>query len=109
MIRHGYLELFKDDPQWLARARTLSERVFEFTEYLVDVSRITDMGSRWQGKLTYHPSCHLLRLLGVDRQPRLLLANGSGRLRSSNCPSARIAVVLAVFFRWSIPNSRQNS
>jgi L-lactate dehydrogenase complex protein LldE len=75
MIRYGYLELFKDDPQWLARARALSERVFEFTEYLVEVRDTPDMGSRWQGKLTYHPSCHLLRLLGVDRQPRLLLAN----------------------------------
>jgi L-lactate dehydrogenase complex protein LldE len=75
MIRHGYLELFKDDSQWLARARTLSGRVYEFTEYLVDVRGIIDLESRWPGKLTYHPSCHLLRLLGVDRQPRLLLAN----------------------------------
>ncbi len=74
MLRYGYLELFKDDPQWLARARVLAERVHEFTEYLVDVRGISDLGSRWSGKLTYHPSCHLLRLLGVDRQPRLLLA-----------------------------------
>lgn len=74
MVRHGYLELFKDDLQWLARARTLAERVYEFTEYLVDVRGISDLGSRWPGKLTYHPSCHLLRLLGVDRQPRALLA-----------------------------------
>ncbi|MBM3144817.1 MAG: (Fe-S)-binding protein, partial [Chloroflexi bacterium] len=27
------------------------------------------------GKITYHPSCHLLRGVGVDRQPRALLAN----------------------------------
>ena len=74
MLRHGYPELFKDDPQWLARARALSERVHEFSEYLVDVRGITDLGSRWPGKLTYHPSCHLLRMLGVDRQPRLLLS-----------------------------------
>jgi L-lactate dehydrogenase complex protein LldE len=74
MLRHGYLELFKDDPLWLTRAQTLGGRVYEFTEYLVDVRGITDLGSRWPGKLTYHPSCHLLRLLGVDRQPRLLLS-----------------------------------
>ena len=74
MLRYGYLELFKDDPQWLTRARALAGRVHEFTEYLVDVRGISDLGSRWPGKLTYHPSCHLLRLLGVDRQPRLLLA-----------------------------------
>jgi L-lactate dehydrogenase complex protein LldE len=75
MLRHGYLELFKDEPRWLARAQTLAGRVYEFTEYLVDVLGVSDVGSRWPGKLTYHPSCHLLRMMGVDRQPRLLLAN----------------------------------
>jgi L-lactate dehydrogenase complex protein LldE len=75
MLRDGYLELFKDDPRWCSRAKTLAGRVHEFTEYLVDVRGITDLGSRWPGKLTYHPSCHLLRNLGVDRQPRLLLSN----------------------------------
>jgi L-lactate dehydrogenase complex protein LldE len=74
MVRHGYLELFKDDPAWLERARALSIRVFEFTEYLVDVCGVTGLSTRWPGKLTYHPSCHLLRSLGVDRQPRALLA-----------------------------------
>ena len=75
MLRYGYLELFKNDPHWLARAHSLAGRVHEFTEYLVDVRGISDLGSHWPGKLTYHPSCHLLRMLGVDRQPRLLLAN----------------------------------
>ncbi len=74
MVRHGYLELFKDDPHWLARAQSLAARTYEFTEYLVDVRGVTDLGSSWPGRLTYHPSCHLLRGLGVDRQPRALLA-----------------------------------
>ncbi|MCX7607757.1 MAG: (Fe-S)-binding protein [Anaerolineales bacterium] len=75
MIRHGYLELFRDDPPWLKRAQVLAARVYEFTEYLVDVRSVTDLGARWPGRLTYHPSCHLLRGLGIDRQPRLLLEN----------------------------------
>jgi len=74
MVRHSYLELFQDDPAWLPRARALAERTYEFAEYLVDVRGITDVGARWPGRLTYHASCHLLRGLGVDRQPRLLLA-----------------------------------
>jgi L-lactate dehydrogenase complex protein LldE len=74
MVRHGYLELFKDDPLWLERATALSERVYEFSEYLVDVCGVTGLSARWPGKLTYHSSCHLLRSLGVDRQPRALLA-----------------------------------
>jgi L-lactate dehydrogenase complex protein LldE len=74
MVRHGYLELFKDDPAWLERAEVLAKRVFEFSEYLVDVRGATGLGAHWAGKLTYHSSCHLLRGLGVDRQPRALLA-----------------------------------
>ncbi len=73
MIRIGYMELFANDPDWLHRARQLAERTFEFTEFLVDYLGVTDLGARWPGKLTYHSSCHLLRELGVDEQPRRLL------------------------------------
>ena len=78
MLRHGYLELFADDEIWLPRANALAKRTYEFTEYLVDVLGITDVGARWDGVLTYNPSCQLLRDLGVDRQPRALLANVQG-------------------------------
>ncbi len=78
MIRHGYLELFADDAVWLPRAQALAARSFEFCEYLVDELGITDVGASWTGKLAYHPSCHLLRGLGVDVQPRALLAELQG-------------------------------
>jgi L-lactate dehydrogenase complex protein LldE len=74
MIRHGYLELFKDDSAWLPRAQSLASRTFELTEYLVDFLGVTDLGARYPGKAAYHASCHLLRDLGIDRQPRLLLS-----------------------------------
>jgi L-lactate dehydrogenase complex protein LldE len=73
MIRHGYLELFADDPQWLPRARRLAERVYELSEFLVDILGVSDLGARFAGRLAYHRSCHLLRDLGVDRQPMALL------------------------------------
>lgn len=75
MVRHSYLELFKDEPAWLKRAEALAERTYEFSEFLVDVQGATDFGARFTGPVTYHSSCHLLRELGVDRQPRALLAN----------------------------------
>lgn len=78
MIRHGYPELFANDPDWLPRARALAERTYEFTEFLVDVLGVTDFGARYDGRLTYHSSCHLLRDLGVSRQPRVLLENVRG-------------------------------
>ncbi len=78
MIRHNYAELFDDDPAWLPRAKALAARTYEFTEYLVDVLGVVDAGARWNGPLTYHPTCHLHRGLGIDRQPRLLLASVRG-------------------------------
>jgi L-lactate dehydrogenase complex protein LldE len=74
MIRHSYAELFNGDPIWLPRALELIKRTYEFSEFLVDVLGITDLGARYEGKITYHSSCHVLRGLGVDRQPRALLA-----------------------------------
>jgi len=78
MFKHGYAELFQDDPVWLPRAQALGKRVFEFTEYLVDNLGVTDVGAHWDGTLTYHPSCHLLRGMNIDAQPRALLANIKG-------------------------------
>jgi L-lactate dehydrogenase complex protein LldE len=74
MLRHGYLELFANEPAWLRRAQALAERTYEFSEYLVDVLQVDDVGASYPGKLAYHASCHLRRDLGVDRQPRLLLS-----------------------------------
>ncbi len=78
MLRHGYAEIFADDPPWLRRAQALAARSYEFSEYLVDVLGVVDVGAHWEGTLTYHPSCHLLRGLGIDRQPRELLAHVRG-------------------------------
>ncbi len=78
MIRHGYAELFANDPRWLPRAQALAQRTFEFTEFLVDELGVTDLGAHFPGEITYHPSCHLLRGIGVDHQPRALLAHVRG-------------------------------
>jgi len=75
MIRHGYPELFADDPEWLSRVQDLAARTYEFSEFLVDVLGITNVGAHFPAKATYHSSCHLLRGLGIDSQPRTLLAN----------------------------------
>ena len=77
-FRHNYLELFEGDSVWYPRAKALSERVYEFTEYLVDKLGVTDLGAKWDGVLTYHPSCHTLRGINVDAQPRALLQNIQG-------------------------------
>lgn len=78
MMRHGFIELFRDDLDWLKRAEDTAARVFEFSEFIVDVLGIGDIDAKFPGRIAYHPSCHLLRGARVDHQPRLLLNRLSG-------------------------------
>ena len=73
MVRHHYPELFHDDPVMLERSVFIARQIFEFTEYLVDVLGVTDVGAVFSAQATYHDSCHLARTLGVREQPRQLL------------------------------------
>ena len=107
MLKHGYGELFQDDPNWLPRAHAIGHRVYEFTEYLVDRLGVTDLGAHWDGTLTYHPSCHTLRGMQIDRQPRTLLANVRGATLVDLPGPIRVAV-LGGSFRWNIPNFLPN-
>ncbi|MFD8591973.1 (Fe-S)-binding protein [Streptomyces sp. NPDC059637] len=54
-------------------ARSLAPRTFELTEFLVDVLGVTDVGAYFPHTVTYHPSCHGLRMLGLGERPRRLL------------------------------------
>ena len=84
MITHQYHMLFKDgpdggeEPGYAAKAHAVSGRCYEFSVFLVDVMGITNLGARLGLKAAYHPSCHLLRGLGVKTQPRALLAGVQG-------------------------------
>ena len=73
MIRVYYPDLFKDDPVMLEKAKGLASRTFEFTEFLVNVLGVEDVGARYAGKVALHQSCHLLRELNVKTEPLKLL------------------------------------
>jgi L-lactate dehydrogenase complex protein LldE len=73
MIRKEFSELFREDPPWNQRAQTLAARTYELSEFLVDVLDQTKFHASFNGRIAYHPSCHLLRGLGVQTQPLDLL------------------------------------
>lgn len=75
---HHYPELFKDDPVLKAKAEALQAKTYEFTQFLVHVMGITDIGAEFPHKVTYHPSCHGSRLLGVKDEPMQLLGRVKG-------------------------------
>jgi L-lactate dehydrogenase complex protein LldE len=78
MVRNHYPQLFQAHPHWWRRTQQLSAKTYELTEYLVDVLQVDDLGARYEGRVTYHDSCHLLRNLNISTQPRRLIKNISG-------------------------------
>jgi L-lactate dehydrogenase complex protein LldE len=73
-IRNEYPGLLADDPEWHGRAVAFASRVYELTDFLVNVARVGKVPGDFQGSITYHDSCAGLRSLGIKRQPRELLA-----------------------------------
>ncbi len=73
MIRVFYPELFADDPELLRKAGQLRERFYEFSEFLVKVMKAEDVGASFPHRVAYHDSCHLLRELGIETEPRKLI------------------------------------
>ncbi len=61
------------DTRLQERVASLEPRVFELSEFLVDVLGVTDVGASFPHTVTYHPTCHSLRALGVGDRPRRLL------------------------------------
>jgi L-lactate dehydrogenase complex protein LldE len=78
MVRTHYEELFSDDAATLVRARALAARMYELTDFLVNVLKVDRVPGRFDGIVTYHDSCAGLREMGVKSQPRELLARVPG-------------------------------
>ncbi|MFI9082199.1 (Fe-S)-binding protein [Streptomyces sioyaensis] len=53
-------------------------RTYELTEFLVDVLEVTDVGAYYPHTVTYHPTCHGLRMLGLRDRPQRLLEQVNG-------------------------------
>lgn len=75
MVHHYYHSLFSDDAELTGPADELVRKTFEFSDFLVNVLGVTDVGAVFPHRVTYHPSCHGARLLGVRDEPGLLLSN----------------------------------
>lgn len=63
-VREFYPELLAHTP-WEERARAVAHRTYELSEFLVRKLGITEVGARVPYRVTFHPSCHLLRSLGA--------------------------------------------
>ena len=78
MVSHYYPFIFDADPDGRARSEALAPRVREFSDFVVNVLGVTDLGARLPGRAVFHTGCHQRRELGVLNEPRELLKNVEG-------------------------------
>ncbi|HLN78517.1 MAG TPA: (Fe-S)-binding protein [Nocardioidaceae bacterium] len=73
--QHSIVAARSKDPALAEAVAATSPKTYELSEFLVDVLGVEDVGAYFPHRVTYHPTCHSLRMLGVgDRPWRLLQA-----------------------------------
>ena len=77
MMKNSYDLLFQNS-SYHNKYKQLQKNAFELSEFLVDVLKVTNLGSMLYGKATYHDSCSALRECKIKTQPRELLKNVQG-------------------------------
>lgn len=58
--------------------KRVGKNMFEFTDFLVNVLKVKDVGASFEHKVTYHDSCAALREYGIKEEPRILLQHVKG-------------------------------
>ncbi len=71
--QHSLVAKRSGDAALQSAVEEVSPRVYELSEFLVDVLGVTDVGAYYPHTVTYHPTCHSLRMLGVGERPLQLL------------------------------------
>lgn len=77
-VKNYYKKLFEEDEDLKNKSAIISNRIFEFTDFLVNYLKVTDFGSVFNHKVTFHDSCAGLREYGIKNEPRILLKNVKG-------------------------------
>ena len=79
-VRHQHAQVARraGDEQLARRAEAVAARTYELSELLVDVLGVEDVGASYPHRVTYHPTCHSLRLLRVQDKPLRLLRRVRG-------------------------------
>jgi L-lactate dehydrogenase complex protein LldE len=79
-VRHQHAMVARGahDDRLAGRAESVASRTYELSELLVDVLGVEDVGAYYPHRVTYHPTCHSLRMLRVADKPLRLLRHVRG-------------------------------
>jgi len=76
-VRNYYSKLF-DNSSVHNEVKDIGKRMYEFSEFMVHVLQVQNVGAVLKGKATYHDSCAGLRECKIKTEPRKLLSNVKG-------------------------------
>lgn len=76
-VRNYYKEMFGVSSMH-KEVKDIGKRIFELSEFLVNVLKFEDFGATFNAPVTYHDSCAGLRECGIKSEPRQLLSNVKG-------------------------------
>lgn len=76
--QHAMVASAHGDAGLAARAADVATRTYELSELLIDVLKIEDVGAYYPHRVTYHPTCHSLRMTRVGDKPLRLLRQVRG-------------------------------
>jgi L-lactate dehydrogenase complex protein LldE len=79
-IRHQHVMIARDaqDEALATRAAQTANKTYELSQFLTDVMQTDDVGAYFPHRVTYHPTCHSLRMLELGDRPQRLLKNVKG-------------------------------
>lgn len=77
-VIHHYHKLFGEKPELLKQHSLLKTKVYELSDFLVNVLKVEKLGASFPHKVTFHDSCSALREYGIKDEPRKLLAQVAG-------------------------------
>jgi L-lactate dehydrogenase complex protein LldE len=76
-VRNYYMKMFENSSHH-NEIKQLQKRIYEFSDFMINVLNIENVGASLHTRATYHDSCAALRECKIKKEPRQLLSNVSG-------------------------------
>lgn len=77
IINH-YHKLLAEKPELLTKHNAMKSKIYELTDFLINVLKVENLGAEFPHKVTFHDSCSALREYGIKNEPRILLSHVKG-------------------------------
>jgi len=77
-IIHHYQKVLADRPDLLEKHLEMKNKIYELSDFLINILKVKNLGSKFPHKVTFHDSCSALREYGIKDEPRNLLSQVEG-------------------------------